>query len=98
MAPLRHVASTSLKVGPAELVPPCAAELAVVRPFLSHQVAAANLSGRKVKGHTLEEVQQTNGAPWIGIRVLDKRGTAGVVTGTIASGDEDDIFFAVTMS
>jgi hypothetical protein len=90
MAPLRHVASTSLKVGPAEPT--------VMRPFMSHQVAAANLSGRKVKGYTLEEVQQTNGAPWIGIRVLDKRGTAGVVTGTIASGDEDDIFFAVTMS
>jgi hypothetical protein len=44
-------------------------------------------------------VQQTNGTPWIGIMVLDKRGTtAGVVTGTLASGDEDDIFFAVTMS
>jgi hypothetical protein len=94
MAPLRHVASATIKVGPA------AAK--VVTPFLSHHLTKwrlqiSRLSGRKVKDHTLDELQQTNGAPWIGIRVLDQRGTAGVVTGTIASGDDDDIFFAVTM-
>jgi hypothetical protein len=41
-------------------------------------VEAANLSGKTTNGYTLEDLRQTNGAPWINIRVLDKRGTAGI--------------------
>jgi hypothetical protein len=38
-------------------------------------VAAANLAGKRTKGCALEELLLTNGAVWLNIRVLDKRGT-----------------------
>ena len=92
MAPLQNVTNAPIGIG-------VAAPAASV-PFLSHQVAAANLSGHKINGHTLDNLRDSNGAAWIGIRVLDSRGVAGIVTGTLNSQefDEDETWFAVAMA
>ena len=90
MAPIQHAVATPVGVGPA------APKKAT--PFLSHQVEAANLSGKTINGYTLEDLRRTNGAPWINLRVLDKRGTAGIVTGTIASDSPGEVWYAVLMS
>jgi hypothetical protein len=88
--PSQPITATPIAVGPA------APKKAT--PFLSRQVEAANLSGKKIKGYALEDLRLTNGAPWINIRVLDKRGTAGVVTGTTTSDSPGEVWYAVLMS
>jgi hypothetical protein len=59
MAPLQNVTNARIGIG--------AAAPAAKVPFLSHQVAAANLSGHKISGHTLDNLRESNGAAWIGI-------------------------------
>jgi hypothetical protein len=92
MEPLQRVAATPMRVG--QSTPKAAST-----PFLSHQVSAESLQGRVVKGSTMAQLQETDGAAWSGIKVLRADRLVGVVLGVAVKSDaESKVWFSVAYS
>ena len=92
MAPLTDLPVTDFQVGKAQA--------GVITPFLAHEVEALAIGGHELAGYTLSNLLLlTNGAPWVHLRLLDKDGNDGFVTGVASRSDEESsIWYKVSQN
>ena len=90
MAPQVGMSSTPIRV--AQSTPK-----ALQTPFLAHHVTAESLQGRSIKGYTLDQLQDTDGAAWCGIKILRADCCVGIVLGVAVQSDEaSKVWFSVS--
>ena len=50
-------------------------------PFLADETKAHSIAGEEINGHTLAQLLETDGNPWVGLRTLDRNNGPGTVSG-----------------